>query len=93
MISNDNINDNINKLTILLQKFNSNFRYRNGDVKNISNYDIDTIVNVYTKVCKYAGNNNNNNLLKQHLVIKYMEKEKDGIICLSIPLDNYEDLL
>ena len=43
MISN---NIDINKLTILLKKFNTKFRYRNGASKNISNYDIVRIVNV-----------------------------------------------
>jgi len=87
MISN---NIDINKLTILLKKFNTKFRYRNGASKNISNYDIVRIVNVYTKVCRYTGGQST---LKPHLVIKYIEKQQDGIICLSIPFDHYSDLL
>ena len=87
MISN---NIDINKLTILLQKFNTKFRYRNGSSKNINNYDIDKIVNVYTTVCRYTSDNT---ILKPRLVIKYMEKQYDGIISLSIPFDNYQDLL
>lgn len=87
---NININDmDIHKLNILLRKFDSKFRYKNGNKKTIR-YNIDQIKDVYTKLCKYTNNENN---FKMHLIIKFTLKNEDGIICLNLLLDNYQDLI
>jgi|LauGreSuBDMM15SN_2_FD.fasta_scaffold152208_2 hypothetical protein len=78
-------------LIMILTRFNDNFRYKDNEKKTTNKmYDIDKIEDVYTKVCKYTQDKINE---KTHLVIRFTIKNEEGIICLSILLDNYNDLI
>ena len=78
-------------LIMILTRFNDKFRYKDNEKKTTNKmYDIDKIEDVYTKVCKYSQDKINE---KTHLVIRFTAKNEEGIICLSILLDNYNDLI
>jgi hypothetical protein len=78
-------------LIMILTRFNDKFRYKDNEKKTTNKmYDIDKIEDVYTKVCKYTQDKINE---KTHLVIRFTTKNEEGIICLSILLDNYNDLI
>jgi hypothetical protein len=78
-------------LIMILTRFNDKFRYKDNEKKSTNKmYDIDKIEDVYTKVCKYTQDKINE---KTHLVIRFTVKDEEGIICLSVLLDNYNDLI
>ena len=79
-----------NHLNMILTRLKDKFRYRNKEKTTNKIYEIERIENVYTKVCKYNQKQLNE---KTHLVIRFTAKDEDGIICLNLLLDNYEDLI
>lgn len=75
----------------ILMRFNDKFRYKDNEKRPTNKmYDVDTIKDVYTKICKYTQDEINE---KTHLVIRFTAKNQDGIICLNVLLDNYNDLI
>ena len=81
---------NNNNLIMILTRLKDNFRYRNKEKTTNKIYEIERIENVYTKVCKYNQDKLNE---KTHLVIQFTAKDEDGIICLNLLLDKYQDLI
>ena len=81
---------NNNNLIMILTRLKDNFRYRNKEKTTNKIYEIERIENVYTKVCKYNQDKLNE---KTRLVIQFTAKDEDGIICLNLLLDKYQDLI
>ena len=81
---------NNNHLNMILTRMNEKFRYRNKEKTTNKIYDIKQIENVYTKVCKYNQDKLNE---KTHLVIRFRAKNEEGMICLNLLLDKYQDLI
>ena len=85
----NNININIQMLNIILKKLNDRKKCRNINKKL---FNVDKILNINTKQCKYVGGENNIEI-KTHLEIKFTSPDENGIICISILLDQYNDLV
>ena len=86
---NNNININIPMLNIILKKLNDRKKCRNINKKI---FNVDKILTINTKQCKYVGGANNMEI-KTHLEIKFTSHDENGIICISILLDQYNDLV
>lgn len=80
---------NVNILNLILKKLNNNKIIRNQNKKI---FRVDTILNVNTRDCIYVGGKNNIEI-KKHLQIKFTSFDENGIICISILLDKYNDLI
>jgi len=80
---------NVNILNLILKKLNNNKIIRNQNKKI---FRVDTILNVNTRDCIYVGGKNNIEI-KKHLQIKFTSLDENGIICISILLDKYNDLI
>lgn len=89
MNNNNNININIPLLNIILKKLNDRKKCRHINKKL---FNVDKILTINTKQCKYVGGINNIEI-KTHLEIKFTSFDEDGIICVSILLDKYNDLV
>jgi hypothetical protein len=84
-----------NEVYYIIKRFNSKYKLRrNPDFPNpniLSNYIEDiSLIKIYKRFCTYS---NNENMYKENLVIKYKYKNKNEIITLNIPFDEYKDLL
>ena len=82
------------KLESILNRFNTKFRYRNNEGK-----ELDSLMNLSIKIidakiksCIYS-NKLNSNIPKNHLIIKYKNITENEIISLNILLDSYIDIL
>jgi hypothetical protein len=81
----------INILNSILKQLNNKKINRNKN-KNKKIFGIDKILNVNTKDCIYVGGKNNLEI-KKHLQIKFTSPDENGIICVSVLLDKYNDLI
>jgi len=88
-MNNNNIIFNIGMLNIILKKLNDRKKCRNINKKL---FNVDKILSINTKQCKYVGGTNNMET-KIHLEIKFTSPDENGIICISILLDQYNDLV
>jgi len=82
-------NINISMLNLILKKLNDRKKCRNINKKL---FNVDKILNINTKQCKYVGGENNM-VIKTHLEIKFTSLDENGIICISVLLDQYNDLV
>lgn len=79
----------------VIKKFYSKYKlrrnpgYPNPNILSKNIQDI-SLIKIYKRVCIYS---NNENMYKENLVIKYKYKNKDEIISLNLPWDDYKDLL
>jgi hypothetical protein len=53
-------------------------------------FQVDKIIDVKTRSCKYVGNNTED---KTHLQVKFTSTDEKGTICVSVLLDRYVDIL
>jgi len=79
----------------IIKRFYSKYKLRrnpgNPNPNILSKYIQDIyLIKLYKRVCTYS---NNENIYKENLVIKYKYKNKDEIISLNLPWDDYKDLL
>ena len=84
-----NNNNNIQMLNIILKKLNDRKKCRHINKKL---FNVDKILTINTKQCKYVGGTNNIEI-KTHLEIKFTSIDENGIICISVLLDKYNDLV
>jgi hypothetical protein len=82
-------NIDISILNLILKKFNDIKKNKNN-IKKI--FRINEILNINIKSCKYVGGKNNIEI-KTHLEIKFTSPDENGMICMSILLDKYKDLV
>ena len=80
---------NATMLSLILKKLNERKLNRHTNKKI---FRIGKILNINTKSCKYVGGVNNVEI-KTHLEIKFTSPDENGMICMSILLDKYKDLI
>lgn len=85
------MNLSVSTLNLILEKLN-NIKVKVIRNKNKKIFRIDKILSVNTRNCKYVGGKNNIEN-KIHLQIKFTSPDENGIICISILLENYDDLI
>jgi hypothetical protein len=73
-------NISVKLLNLILKKLNDKKIIRNPKV-NV--YNVDKIISVNTRMCRYVGDINNTKL-KKHLHVKFTSPDENGTICLSI---------
>lgn len=94
-VKKDIISLNNNQIYFIIKRFHSKFRlrrkteYLNPNTLPDKLEDINYIKS-YKYVCVYSDAINRK---KENLVVKYTYKNMDEIICLNLPLYEYEDLL
>ena len=94
-VQKDIISLNNNQIYYIIERFYSKFRLRRNSENKNPNTLPDKIEDInyiksYKYVCVYSDAIN---IKKQNLVVKYTYKNTDEIICLNLPLYEYEDLL
>ena len=82
-------NINVSMLNLILKKINDRKITRHISKKL---FRVDEILTINTKQCKYVGGTNNIEI-KTHLEIKFTSPDENGMICMSILLDKYNDLV
>jgi len=80
----------IKMLDLVLKKLNEKLNDKKKRNKNMSALKIDKILSINKKNCIYTGNKNDKEY-KSHLEIKFTSPDENGIICLSVLLDQYSD--
>ena len=56
-------------------------------------YNINQILNIHLKHCLYTGKSPNKSQYKTHLQIKFTSPDECGTICMSIPLEKYQEVI
>lgn len=83
------------EIYFIIKRFYTKYKLRrnpgnpNPNILSKNIQDI-SLIKIYKRVCTYS---NNENMYKENLVIKYKYKNKDEIISLNLPWDDYKDLL
>ena len=81
---------NIETLNLILKKLNENKITRHYEKKI---FQIDKILSVKTRTCKYVGTSTSSSQAKTHLQLKFISPDEKGIICVSVLTDKYRDLI
>jgi hypothetical protein len=84
-----------NQIYFIIKRFHSKFKLRRNSEYENPNMLPDKIEDInyiwsYKYLCVYSDTINRK---KENLVLKYTYKNMDEIICLNLPLYEYEDLL
>ena len=79
----------VDRLKSILSRLNKQKKTRH-DRKNI--FSVEKILSVNTKNCVYVGNGDKKTN-KKFLHVKFTSLDENGTICLSVSLDEYEDLI
>ena len=81
-------NLNVRQLNIILEKLSEKKSERR--LRNII-FRVDKILCVNTRQCKYVGGKNTE--IKTHLCVKFTSPDEEGVICMSVLLDKYINLI